>query len=95
MLTREGIKPQLKKVQAILMLNPPNNVKELRHFLEMVQYHRDMWVKCSEMLVPLIDLVGVVKQKHQKELDQEETLVVGSNSLTSVFDNVKAASQKK
>jgi hypothetical protein len=35
-LTREGIKPQSKKVQAILALNPPNNVKELRHFLGMV-----------------------------------------------------------
>ncbi len=29
-LTRGGIKPQPKKVQAILALNPPNNVKELR-----------------------------------------------------------------
>ncbi len=28
-LTRGGIEPQPKKVQAILMLNPPNNVKEL------------------------------------------------------------------
>ncbi len=35
-LTRDGIKPQPKKVQAILALNPPNNVKELRHFLGMV-----------------------------------------------------------
>jgi hypothetical protein len=35
-LTREGIKPQPKKVQAILTLNLPNNVKELRHFLGMV-----------------------------------------------------------
>jgi hypothetical protein len=41
-LTREGIKPQPKKVQIILALNPPNNVKELRHFLGMVQYYRDM-----------------------------------------------------
>ncbi len=41
-LTREGIKPQPKKVQAILTLNLPNNVKELRHFLEMAQYYRDM-----------------------------------------------------
>jgi hypothetical protein len=32
-LTREAIKPQPKKVQAILALNPPNNVKELRHLL--------------------------------------------------------------
>ncbi len=44
-LTREGIKPQPKKVQAIYTLNPPHNVKELRHFLSMEQYYRDMWVK--------------------------------------------------
>jgi hypothetical protein len=41
-LTREGLKPQSEKVQAILALNPPTNVKELRHFLGMVQYYRDM-----------------------------------------------------
>jgi hypothetical protein len=29
-LTREGTKPQSKKVQAILALNLPNNIKELR-----------------------------------------------------------------
>jgi hypothetical protein len=32
-LTRDGIKLQPKKVQAILAINPPNNAKELRHFL--------------------------------------------------------------
>ncbi len=57
-MTRGGIKPQPKKVQVILALNPPNNVKELRHFLGMVQYYRDMWAKHSEMLAPLSDLVG-------------------------------------
>ena len=57
-LTREGIKPQPKKVQMILALNLPNNIKELRHFLGMVQYYRDMWARCSEMLAPLTDLVG-------------------------------------
>ena len=35
-------KPQPKKVQAILALNPPHNVKELRHSLSMVQYYRDI-----------------------------------------------------
>ncbi len=57
-LTREGIKPQPKKVQAILTLNPPNKVKESRHFLEMVQYYRDICARCSETLAPLTDLVG-------------------------------------
>jgi hypothetical protein len=57
-LIRGGIKPQQKKVQAILVINPPKNVKELRHFLGMVQYYCDMWAKRSEMLAPLSDLVG-------------------------------------
>ncbi len=36
-LMRGGKKPQQKKVvQAILALEPPNNVKVLRHFLRMV-----------------------------------------------------------
>jgi hypothetical protein len=61
-LTREGIKPQPKKVQAILALNLPNNIKELRHFLRMVQYYRDMWARCSEMLAPLTDIVGECKE---------------------------------
>jgi hypothetical protein len=57
-LTREGIKPQPKKEQVIIALNPPNNVKELRHFLGMVQYYRGMWATHSEMLAPLTDLEG-------------------------------------
>ncbi len=57
-LTKGGIKPQPKKVQAISTLNPPNNVQELQQFLGMVQYYRDMLAKHSEMLAPLTDLVG-------------------------------------
>jgi hypothetical protein len=37
-LTRDGIKPQSNKIEAILALQPPTNVKELRRFLGMVQY---------------------------------------------------------
>jgi hypothetical protein len=57
-LTRDGIKPQESKVQAILALKPPTNVKELCQFLGMVQYYRNLWAKHSKMLAPLTDLVG-------------------------------------
>jgi hypothetical protein len=57
-LTRGGIEPQSTKVQAILAIQPPTNVKELRHFLGMVQYYRDLWARRSEMLAPLTSLVG-------------------------------------
>eukprot|EP00804_Cyclotella_cryptica_P017417 CCRYP_016643-RA/>CCRYP_016643-RA protein AED:0.05 eAED:0.05 QI:1387/-1/1/1/-1/1/1/282/1119 len=57
-LSRDGIKPQPKKVQAILALTPPQNVKQLRRFLGMVQYYRDIWARRSEILAPLTNLVG-------------------------------------
>ncbi len=57
-LTKDGIKPQNNKVQAILAIQPSTNVKELRHFLGIVQYYRDLWARCSKMLAPLTSLVG-------------------------------------
>ncbi len=57
-LTRDGIKPQSNKVQAILVIKPPTGVRQLRHFLGMVQYYRDLWARQSNMLAPLTSLVG-------------------------------------
>ena len=57
-LTRNGIKPMPEKISAILVIEPPRNVKELRRFLGMVQYYRDLWERRSEYLAPLTDLVG-------------------------------------
>jgi len=57
-LTRNGIKPQREKVSAILALTPPKSVKDLRKFLGMVQYYRDLWKGRSHLLAPLSDLVG-------------------------------------
>jgi hypothetical protein len=72
LLTRGGIKPQQKKVQAILALNLPNNVKELRHFLGMVQYYRDMWA--------LSDLVGECGETKTTKKKTRKVLAVGSDS---------------
>jgi hypothetical protein len=52
-LTRDGIKPQSNKVHAILAIQPPTNVKQLRHFQGMVQYYCDLWAKRSKKLAPL------------------------------------------
>ncbi len=45
-------------MQAILPIQLPTNVKELMHFLDMVQYYRDLWARRSKMLAPLTSLVG-------------------------------------
>jgi hypothetical protein len=57
-LTRDGIKLQSNKVQAIPAIKPPTGVKQLRHFLGMVQYYCDLWARWSDMLAPLTSLVG-------------------------------------
>ncbi len=46
-LTRQGIKPQSKKIKAILAINTFQNLKELCSFLGivLVQYYRDLWRK--------------------------------------------------
>jgi hypothetical protein len=57
-LTRDGIKHQSNKVQAILAIQPPTGVEPLRHILGMMQYYRDIWAKRGKMLLPLTSLVG-------------------------------------
>ena len=57
-LTRDGIKSQSNKVHAILTIQPPTNIKVLRHFLGMEQYYHDHWAGRSKMLTPLTSLVG-------------------------------------
>jgi hypothetical protein len=67
--TRDGIKPQSNKVHAILTIKPPTGMKQLRHFLGMVQYYRDLWVRRSNMLAPLTSLVqecGQIKTTEAK-----------------------------
>eukprot|EP00804_Cyclotella_cryptica_P019354 CCRYP_006181-RA/>CCRYP_006181-RA protein AED:0.28 eAED:0.32 QI:0/0/0/1/0/0/4/0/360 len=52
-LTRTGIKPQQKKVHAILAISQSKYVVVLRKFLGMRS-----WTRCSKVLAPLTSLVG-------------------------------------
>ncbi len=52
-ITRDGIKPQSNKLQAILAIQLPKGLKQLQHFLGMVQYYSDPWVRRSKILAPL------------------------------------------
>ncbi len=61
-LTRDGIIPQSNKIQAILAIQLPTGVKQLQHFLNMVQYYHDLGARRSEMVAPLTSLVGECSQ---------------------------------
>jgi hypothetical protein len=57
-ITMDGIKPQPKKVKAILKLSPPKTRRQLRHFFGMINYYRDMWQKRIHILAPQTGLVS-------------------------------------
>lgn len=47
-ITQDGIKPLSKKVEAINNIAPPTTRKQVRTFIGMVNYYRDMWIRRSE-----------------------------------------------
>ena len=86
-LTQQGVQPQPKKVEAICRISVPQNRRQLRHFLGMVNYYRDMWQRRSHILAPLSALAsstkpwkwGIEEQKAFEEIKgviSEETLLM-------------------
>ena len=57
-LTRNGITPVKKKVEAILKMKEPSNRKELKRFVGMINFYRDMWRHRSHILAPLARLTS-------------------------------------
>lgn len=79
-LTREGIFPIAKKVEAIHQLAPPTTRKQLRSFIGMVNYYRDMWQKRSHILDPLTELTSkkkrfVWEKVHQEAFDKIKSII--------------------
>ena len=57
-ISREGIQPLTAKVEAIQRIAPPKNKRELRRFIGLVNYYRDMWIRRSHVLAPLARLTS-------------------------------------
>ncbi len=85
-LTRDGIKPQSNKVQAILAIQPLTNVKELRHFLGMVQYYRDLGQDGAKCL-PLSPhrLESAVRPKSQEPKGPRRRPGIGMRSIKELW----------
>ena len=78
--TRDGIKPLPKKVDAIKNIAPPRNMKELHSFIGVINYYRDIQVCRSEILAPLTNLTSKEAKwewtdVHQKAFDRIKKLV--------------------
>ena len=83
-LTPEGVKPWRKKIDAILRMQAPTNIKELRSFLGMVTYYRDMWPRRSHILSPLTALIKsktFVWEEAQERAFQEMRSMLATDAM--------------
>jgi hypothetical protein len=79
-ISRSYIRPIPKKVEAIKNMVRPATRKELRRFIGMVNYYRDMWVRRSELLAPLTSMTSkkvkfIWMDEHQKAFDNIKKII--------------------
>ena len=78
--------PTPQKVKALSNIAIPQTKKQLRSFIGMINYYRDMWIRRSEILAPLTQLTSKNakwdwKNEHQmafntiKKIFSQETLL--------------------
>ena len=89
-ITRDGIQPLPKKVQALQNIAPPTTKKQLRRFVGMINYYRDMWVRRSEVLAPLSRLTSANVKFQWTDVEQAAfdkiKQIVGRETLLSYPD---------
>ena len=88
--TRDGVMPIPKKDEAIQALAVPKTCKQLRQFIGMINFYRDMWQKRSELLTPLTGWTSknvkyYCKDKYQKCFDSIKR-VIGREVLLAYPD---------
>ena len=78
-LTPTGLKPWRRKIDAILRMQRPQNLKELRSFIGAVTFYRDMWPHRADILAPLTELTGkgpfIWTDRQQCAFDQMQSLL--------------------
>ena len=57
-ITREVIMPTPQKVKEIKNIDTPTTKKQSKSFVGIINYYRDMWLRKSDILSPLSDLMS-------------------------------------
>ena len=85
-ISREGIRPLSKKVEAMNNIATPRTKKQVRSFIGMVNHYRDMWARRSDILAPLSELTSkkaIFKwlPKHQQAFDEMKRIIARETQL--------------
>ena len=92
--TRDGVIPIPKKVEAIQALAVPKTRKQLCQFIGMINFYRGIWQKRSELLAPLTALTSKKvkydwKYEHQKCFDAIKCVIVREVLLAYPYFNTR------
>lgn len=73
-ISRERIRPHPSKFQAIYDIAKPKNKRELRRFMGLINYYRDIWPRRSHTFAPLTAMTSKIAKflwtpAHQTALD--------------------------
>ena len=75
-----GLKPWSKKINTIIAMQAPTNIKQVCSFIGAVTYYCDMWPRRSQILAPLTNLTGkgtfYWSDIHQQSFDAMKALIV-------------------
>ena len=82
-LTPTGLKPWKKKVDAIIKMERPKRVKDMRMFIGAVNYYKDMWPSRAHILKPLTDKAGNTQPTSRREF-------VWTDEMDKAFKRMKA-----
>jgi Retroviral aspartyl protease./Reverse transcriptase (RNA-dependent DNA polymerase). len=77
-LTPIGLKPWKKKIKAITKLKPPTTMHQLRSFIGLINYYKEMWPHRSHIMSPLTSLTGhkfLWENTCQKAFDKIKTII--------------------
>jgi putative transposase len=88
LLTDKGLKPQVKKVEAMKRIKPPTNSKQLKRFLGMINFYQDIRKKRSYILAPLSKLSNAKGKKFIWGKEQQNAFVAAKELLESKGNNV-------
>jgi hypothetical protein len=96
--------PQRQEVEAMMRIEEPKTCKQLRGFIGMVNYHRDMWRNRSHVLAPLTSLTSTnipwkwgeeeskAFQEAKKILSKEVLLAFPTFDKTSIYNTYRCKS---
>ena len=85
-LTPTGLKPWKKKIDAVLKMEPPKNLKQLRGFIGAINYYRDMWPHRSHIMAPLTSQCGT----HKKGKEPKIKTFIWTDEMQDAFEKTKA-----